>query len=93
MTTEWPKHIPPFLERALRFDAEGRLWVARTPVPGRDRTYDVIDRNGEVITRIFVSPAGRILGFGLGRVYVSQQDVGGFERIERYDLDLVLGKR
>jgi hypothetical protein len=82
----WPEHIPPFLEGALRFDAEGRLWIARTPVGGRDREYDVVGRNAAVVARIAVPAESRVVAFGARAIYLARSDADGFERLERHEI-------
>lgn len=73
-TAPWPRFVPPFLEGAMRFDAEGRLWIERTRVPRGAQLYDVVDRRGRLVRRIQFPSGVRVTGFGAGRVYVAGSD-------------------
>jgi hypothetical protein len=83
---EWPRYLPPFLPGALSFDSHGLLWVQRTGDLQYPTTFDVIDKRGEVATRVVLPKRARLLGFGTNSVYLAHADREGFEYLERYRL-------
>ena len=80
----WPDFLPPFLDDAVRFDGEGRIWVQRTTAARAPATYDVIDRNAERIMTVVLEPESRVVGFGRAVVLVARVDGDGFEHLEMF---------
>ena len=73
--SEVPDYPPPFVPRATRVDAEGRIWVlerAKLALPTTGLIYDVIDRSGQIVDRVQAPPNAAVIGFGAGgAVYLS----------------------
>ena len=82
--SEWPRFLPPFLEKAVYFDNQGDLWIQRT-VPGGDPpSVDVLDRTGKLKAQVRLPHSTRIAGFALGKVYLIRTDADGLETLEQY---------
>jgi hypothetical protein len=75
-----PDYRPPFLERGVRADADGNLWVRiipPKPIPGGP-VYDIIDPKGELVDRLQIPTGYTLVGFGKGKVvYLSVRDATG----------------
>lgn len=80
----WPKYVPPFLDGALQFSADGRLWIERTRIPGKPQLYDVFESGAGLVARARFPAGTRVVGVGVGRVYVSSMDAAGFIQLGRY---------
>jgi hypothetical protein len=65
---------------------DGTLWVRRTTPAGEPPTFDIIDRTGQVIEQVRLSRQRRLVGFGVGSVYLVQADDVDLEYLERYQL-------
>lgn len=87
-SVEWPTFVPPFLEGAVRVDLQGRTWIARTPIPRERRVYDVIGRDGRLVSRISAPSGSRVMAFGEHSLYLVSTDSEGFQHIERHRVDL-----
>lgn len=86
----WPEIMPPFLDRGLTGDSQGRLWVRRPATSASPRGwYDVINRRGLLAGRVFTNDDRRIVGFGPGTVYTARVDENGVEHFERHPLPRV----
>jgi hypothetical protein len=83
----WPEHLPPFLDRALLFAPDGKLWVRRTGPADTRPTYDVIDAQTHVIHRIVVPAHTRLVGFGRDAIYVARLDEDDLEHLLRIRLN------
>ena len=85
----FPAEKPAFegLEDVFASPAD-QVWVGRTrawndSIP----TYDVLDRNGDVVAHARLKPHSRVVGFGRGSVFVARQTPDDdFWHLERYDL-------
>jgi hypothetical protein len=73
--SEVPDYPPPFVARATRVDADGRIWVlerGKLAAPPAPLVYDVIDRNGQIVDRVQMPMNAAVVGFGPGgAVYLS----------------------
>lgn len=83
----WPDYKPPFLANGAMSDREGRVWVLRTrahddPIP----TYDVFDGGGRLVERVVLPKGTRLVGFGVGTVYLARPDEDELLTVERYSL-------
>jgi len=80
--SDLPDYKPPIAVNALRADMEGNLWIRANqakPVPGGP-VYDIVNRQGELVTRYQLPPGYTIVGFGRGRVvYLSMRDATGLK--------------
>lgn len=82
---DWPRTLPPFLDRALLSLPDGRLVVWRTPsaaTPGNN--YDIIDRTGRLVERLALPANERLVGFGARSAYVVVKDDDDVERLRRH---------
>ncbi|MBX3132026.1 MAG: hypothetical protein KF689_01405 [Gemmatimonadaceae bacterium] len=70
-------HKPAFDVRRVYVDRDGRLWVGRQMPHGAPTVYDVFDTAGVRIDRVQLAPGYRLVGFGVGRVYVARSDEDG----------------
>jgi hypothetical protein len=83
---QWPEYLPPFLEDAIAFAPDGRLWIQRTAHIGQTGTVDVFDRNARLVEQIRLPNGSRVIGFGKESVYVLQHDELDLQHIARYRL-------
>ncbi len=79
--SELPDYRPPFAAGGtVRADADGNLWIRTLParpVPGGP-VYDVVSRQGEMVSRMQLPPGYTLVGFGRGKVvYLSMRDASG----------------
>jgi hypothetical protein len=78
--SELPDYRPPFGTGAVRADQDGNLWIRiipSRPIPGGP-VYDVINPQGELVTRLQTPPGYTLVGFGKGKiVYLSMRDATG----------------
>lgn len=81
---EWPEYLPAFLQNALRFAPDGRLWVRRTTPADQPPTFDVIDGSGRVVERVLLPQKTRLAGFGNGVVYTIRTDEDDLQYLQRY---------
>ena len=77
---ELPDYKPPFNTGAVRADEDGNLWIRTVPakpIPGGG-VYDIINSDGELVTRYQMPPGYTIVGFGKGKiVYATMRDATG----------------
>jgi hypothetical protein len=84
----FPETRPPFEGRdAVWMAPDGTVWVSRS----RSATdtlprFDVFDRSGTRVQEVVVSGARRLVGFGVGTVYLARRDSDDLEHLERYKL-------
>lgn len=84
--TEWPDLYPPIANvRNLLLTASGRVVIRRSRTAGAPQSrYDVVDRRGQLVTRI-VLPAGHTFaGFGKTSAYVSFVDPDGVHWLSKH---------
>lgn len=72
-----PDTVPPFVPGSARGDLNGRIWVHEGPSinglpPGNgNRTYDIIDKTGQIVDRVQLPDGTMLAGFGpKGLVYL-----------------------
>jgi hypothetical protein len=82
--TNWPTHLPPFLEDAVNASADGYVWIKRALGSDQPPTYDVVDGLGRVIQQVELRARSRIVGFGVSSVYVMRRDKDDLEYLERF---------
>ncbi|HEY7533570.1 MAG TPA: hypothetical protein VH681_12425, partial [Nitrospiraceae bacterium] len=70
----FPAYLPPFLPNALSIAPNGMVWIKRTTPFGAPPTFDVLDRQGRLAMRISLPPRTRLVGFGLGTLYLARLD-------------------
>jgi hypothetical protein len=77
-----PDYRPPFMNGAVRSDADGNLWIRTVPaqpIPG-GFVYDIINSDGQLVDRLQVPAGYTIVGFGKGNVvYLSIRDATGLK--------------
>ena len=85
----WPDVIPAFatslLIPVLRATPEGHVVIARTPTadaPGH--RYDVVNRTGQLIGVLALSPNETLIGFGARSAYVVETDDDGVQTVRRH---------
>jgi hypothetical protein len=81
---EFPDYLPPFLNRAIAAAPDGYLWVQRTTAADAQPIYDLVNRAGVVAERVEIPMGSRVVGFGVGAVYVVRVDVDDLEYLQRY---------
>jgi hypothetical protein len=81
---EWPEFLPPFLDGALFFAPDGQLWVQRAVTAGKPPTFDVINREGKVGSRVVFRPNVRLAGFGKRWLFAVRTDSDGLQYLQRY---------
>jgi hypothetical protein len=79
--SELPDYRPPIASGgSARADLDGNLWIRSVPVrriPGGP-VYDVVNRQGEMVTRLQLPQGYTLVGFGRGKVvYLSMRDATG----------------
>jgi hypothetical protein len=76
-TSEFPDYFPPISPGSVQADLENHVWILPTTSLQAHNgfTYDVINRDGEIIERVQL-PLGRVIaGFGPGgAVYLAHTD-------------------
>jgi hypothetical protein len=82
----WPATLPPFLENALRFDGQDRLWIKRTTAPGERETHDVVNTDGQLVRRVVLKAREYLIGLGRNSVYVVTLDADDLQYLVRYPL-------
>jgi len=82
----FPSYLPPFLSGALSLASNGMVWVKRTTAFGAPPTFDVLDHQGRLTMRVLLPPLTRLVGFGVGAVYLARLDDQDLEWVERYHL-------
>jgi len=83
---QWPETKPPFYSGRLDVDPGDRVWVRRHVDAGANATYDVFDRDGDLVSTVTLPNNKRVIGFGRDRVYVVAYDEFDLNILERYDL-------
>ena len=78
-----PDFVPPFVRGAVEPDADGHLWIKTSALVDGRPVYDVVNRQGELIDRVFLPPYRTIAGFGPGVVYLGVKDPSGAVHLER----------
>jgi hypothetical protein len=82
---EWPEYLPPFLPNAITPLPGGHLAIARTPSAAtREGVYDVVNRQGELESRLVLPEGERLIGSGRQSVYVLVTDQDDVQAIRRY---------
>ena len=79
--SELPDYRPPIASGgSARADLDGNLWIRAVPVrriPGGP-VYDVVNHQGEMVTRLQLPQGYTLVGFGRGKVvYLSVRDAAG----------------
>jgi hypothetical protein len=67
----WAKTVAPFERHPLLPLPDGNLLVRRTPTADRpENRYDIVDRDGRLVSQLMLPPDSRIVGVGRHGVYV-----------------------
>ena len=75
--SEFPTFWPPIQPGTVLADLEGHLWILPTTSTNvvNGLTYDVVNRNGEVIERVQLPKDHVLVGFGPRKVvYLTKAD-------------------
>jgi hypothetical protein len=80
----WPEVKPPFYSGRIPVDPSGRAWVRRHVKAGEPSTYDVFDEAGNRMGTVLLDHGKRVMGFGVGSVYVVSYDEFDLNYLERY---------
>lgn len=78
---------PPFYgnESAL-VTPDGQIWIQRTRASGDPvSVYDIFDARGGFMQQISFGARSRLVGFGLGTMYVARSDDDDLEYLQRFD--------
>ncbi len=81
--SEMPDYRPAFRQGASRGDADGNLWIRTSRIVNGATEYDVVNRKGELMSRVLVPPGRVIAGFGPGGVVYMGVIDGTIARLER----------
>lgn len=80
-----PLFLPPTAALSappLVLDTAGRLWVARVGSARPNTTmYEVFDRSGRLVSRVYLGQSEYLVGFGTRGAYVVQSDDDGVQRV------------
>jgi len=83
--SELPDYQPPFFSGSARADADGNVWVRTIPTkptPG-GAVYDIINRDGDVATRVQVPEGSTIVGFAPNGVVIMLRSSEGSVQLQR----------
>ncbi|HTR77775.1 MAG TPA: hypothetical protein VMH39_06680 [Gemmatimonadaceae bacterium] len=73
--TDLADYRPPFARGAMLADADGNVWLLPTPEtplsPNPGPVYDVVNRAGQLVDRVQLSPGFGIIGFAPGYVFMT----------------------
>lgn len=82
---DWPEVLPPFLAGSLLPAPDGRLWIRRTPsADAPDTRYDVVARNGVLVSRVSLPSNEQVVGFGRSAIYTVHVDDDGIQHLRRH---------
>ena len=81
---EWPETLPLIRPGRAAATTDGLLWTERYVKPGQAPLIDVFDRDGAKAAEIALPAHRRVVGFGVGTVYLAREDEVGLEWLERY---------
>jgi hypothetical protein len=82
----WPPSIPFIPREAAIFASDGVLWVRRNVRAGSPHLYDLFDRAARPVALVELPPKTRLIGFGVGVVYLDRVDDDDLHYLERYKL-------
>jgi hypothetical protein len=78
--SELPDYKPPMLPGAVRADEDGNLWIRTVPTKpvAGGGVYDIVNKDGELVSKLQMPPGYTIVGFGRNKVvYASMRDAQG----------------
>lgn len=78
----FPEFKGPF--RSVVAGPNSQVWVERNVAFDQPAAYDVIDITGKVVSRVFLPKRTRLLGFGIGTVYLIRTDEDDLQYLQRY---------
>lgn len=83
--SEFPSFWPPIQPGSVLADLDGRLWILPTTSAhaAGGLTYDVVNRNGEVVERVQLPKDRVVAGFGPHHVLYLTRAEGGATYLER----------
>ncbi|HEU4785947.1 MAG TPA: hypothetical protein VFS57_01010 [Gemmatimonadaceae bacterium] len=83
--SEFPSFWPPIQPGSVLADLDGRLWILPTTSAhaANGLTYDVVNRNGEVVERVQLPKDRVVAGFGPHHVLYLTRAEGGATYLER----------
>lgn len=83
---EFPRLMPPFVAASIAMSPDGQLWIGRShSASDTARYYDILDTRGGVVATAKVGRDSKVVGFGLGTVYVARTDpADDLVYLERY---------
>jgi hypothetical protein len=70
----WPDEMPPIHAERSKVSYDGNLWVERHVRVGSDPVVDVFDTQGNKIAEVALPTRSRVVGFGVGAVYLVTAD-------------------
>jgi len=83
--SDWPDFIPPFLTNSVLAAPDTMLWIRRAATERASATtYDVVDRQGQIVKRVVMAWSERVVGFGAATVYTVATDDDGIQRLRRH---------
>jgi hypothetical protein len=86
--TGWPAELPPytgFRTYPIVPTPEGHIAIKRTPsARAPEARYDIVNREGRLVSRIVLEPGHAIVGFGRQSVYVVRTDQDGLQWLQRH---------
>lgn len=82
----WPPTMPAFGRDPAVFASDGMLWVKRNTKAGVPPLYDLIDRAAKVAYQLELPAKTKVVGFGVGSVYLARVDDDDLHYLQRYAL-------
>lgn len=80
---EWPEYKGAFT--SVTSAPDGKLWIQRTsPASQKGTTYDVLDANGRLVSKVMIPERTRLIGFGKGTIYLVRFDEDDLQYLQRY---------
>lgn len=82
---DFPREMPPFIAAEVRATPDGEIWIGRShPSSARTWQYDIFDATGTSIGQATLRAGSRVVGFGVGTVYVARTDEDDLVHLERF---------
>lgn len=71
---------------AVQLGPDDRIFVRRAALPNETQRYDVLSREGNLLSVLQLKPGEAIVGFGRGSIYVAVQTRDGTRALRKYAL-------
>jgi hypothetical protein len=81
---EFPRFLPPILDKATLFAPDGLLWIHRAVAVGSLELFDIVNERGVQVRQVRFPARTRLIGFGKDHLYLVRLDPDNQEFLERY---------